>query len=431
MALVAERHSAAAAPASKADAEQLPPTELAFYDDMAAREFDASVTWADGAAVALDRTLFYPEGGGQPADSGTLRWEGGEARVADVQKHGEAVVHTLEGRAPPVGATVRGAVDGERRDALSQHHTATHVIGAAARRTLGPHVWQAGARKATGSARLDITHHRRLDRTAVAALEHEANSIVRGDHPVEARFATREAADAQYGVTLYQGGAPNYRDVRVVKIPGIDAQACAGTHVASTGALQAIKVLRTERIQDGVERIEFSAGKAAVAAAQAERELLEQAAAALGVPLEQVADAASKLMDERKELRTRVTTLEKELAEGRAGELAAERIGSVNLYINDCGDAPLAEMQELARRLSASGDALVLLATRAGGKGHVMAARGDKVEVDCGGLAGAAAKAAGGSGGGAPTHAKGAVPAERAGEALEALVTAARKALGK
>ena len=431
MALVAERHSAATAPTSKAEAEKLPPTELVFYDDMAAREFDANVTWADGAAVALDRTLFYPEGGGQPADSGTLRWESGEARVVDVQMRGEAAVHTLEGDAPPVGATVRGAIDGGRRDALSQHHTATHVIGAAARRTLGPHVWQAGARKATGSARLDITHHRRLDRTAVTALEHEANSIVRGDHPVEARFATREAADAQYGVTLYQGGAPNYRDVRVVEIPGIDAQACAGTHVASTGALQAIKVLRTERIQDGVERIEFSAGKAAVAAAQAERELLEQAAAALGVPLEQVADAASKLMDERKELRTRVTTLEKELAESRAGELAAERIGSVNLYINDCGDAPLAEMQELARRLSASGDALVLLATRTAGKGHVMAVRGGKVEVDCSALAGAAAKAAGGSGGGAPTHAKGAVPADRAGEALEALLTAARKALEK
>ena len=83
-------------------------------------------------------------------------------------------MHTLEGGAPPVGTTVRGAVDGGRRDALSQHHTATHVIGAAARHALGPHVWQAGARKTTNSARLDITHHRRLNRTAVAALEHEA-----------------------------------------------------------------------------------------------------------------------------------------------------------------------------------------------------------------------------------------------------------------
>ncbi len=431
MALVAERHAAAEKPVAKVAAEQLPPTELAFYDDMGAREFDASVTWANGGAVALDRTLFYPEGGGQPADAGALRWEGGEARVTDVRKRGDAVLHTLDGDAPPVGAAVRGAVDSARRDALSQHHTATHVIGAAARRTLGPHVWQAGARKATDSARLDITHHQRLDHAAVAALEREANRIVHDDHPVEAGFMTREEADALHGATLYQGGAPNYRDVRVVEIPGIDAQACAGTHVPRTGALQAIKVLRTERIQDGVERIEFSAGAAAVAAAQAERELLEQAAAALGVPLEQVADAAGKLMDERKELRSRVAALEKERAEGRAGELAAERIGSVDLYINDCGDAPLAEMQELARRLSTGGDALVLLATRAGGKGHVMAARGGKVTVDCGALAGAAAKAAGGGGGGAPTHAQGAVPADRTGKALEALATAARKALAE
>ncbi|HIM33389.1 MAG TPA: hypothetical protein EYI97_02780, partial [Candidatus Poseidoniales archaeon] len=136
-----------------------------------------------------------------------------------------------------------------------------------------------------------------------------------------------------------------------------------------------------------------------------------------------------KLMDERKELRSRVAALEKERAEGRAGELAAERIGSIDLYINDCGDAPLAEMQELARKLSKRGDALVVLATRTGGKGHIMAARGGKVAVDCGALAGAAAKAAGGGGGGAPTHAQGAVPADRTAEALETLVTAARKAL--
>ena len=178
-----------------------------------------------------------------------------------------------------------GTVNAERRLGLSRHHTATHLVGAAARKILGPHVWQAGASKHVDRARLDITHHRRLTRDVIDNLESTVNQLIIEDHPVTTGFHSREDADRKYGNTLYQGGAPNYQEVRVVEIPDVDVQACAGTHVASTSKLEAVKVLRTERIQDGVERIEFSAGPDAIKAAQKERALLEETAEKLGVPI--------------------------------------------------------------------------------------------------------------------------------------------------
>ena len=210
-----------------------------------------------------------------------MEWD--KSKVIDVQKIGDVVLHQIEGQVPSEGTEIVGLVDDDRRSSLSRHHTATHLIGAACREILGSHVWQAGASKSTDRARLDITHHRRLTREVVESIESRVNSLILEDNKVHTEFYSREEADKKYGNSLYQGGAPNYKEVRVVEIPSIDAQACAGTHVSSTLKVEAVKVLRTERIQDGVERIEFSAGPAAIEAAQRERALLEKTAKELGV----------------------------------------------------------------------------------------------------------------------------------------------------
>ena len=183
-------------------------------------------------------------------DTGYLEWNKTKSKIIDVQKVGDVVLHKTEGQSPPVGTQIIGLVDDERRSSLSRHHTATHLIGAAAREILGTHVWQAGASKSIDRARLDITHHRRLTRDVIESIESRVNSLILEDHKISTKFYTREEADRKYGNTLYQGGAPKYKQVRVVKIPNIDAQACAGTHVKSTSKVEAVKVLRTERIQD-------------------------------------------------------------------------------------------------------------------------------------------------------------------------------------
>ncbi|MEO2180063.1 MAG: alanine--tRNA ligase, partial [Candidatus Poseidoniia archaeon] len=222
-AMVADRHQGGAKEVKK-DPEAIgsEPTALDFYKDMEKRSFSSVVLLSEKGQISLKNTLFYPEGGGQQSDLGVINWDNNESKVIDVQKIGDVVIHYLEGEIPKVGMQVRGIVDDKRRSGLSMHHTATHLVGAAARQILGPHVWQAGASKYTDRARLDITHHRRLTREVIDNLETTVNQLVLADHPVTTQFYSREDADRKYGSTLYQGGAPKYRDVRVVEIPGID-----------------------------------------------------------------------------------------------------------------------------------------------------------------------------------------------------------------
>ena len=255
--MVAERHQGEAKDIKKAiESIVAEPTSLDFYNDMEKRSFSSEVIFSEKNQISMKNTFFYPEGGGQLCDTGVINWDGKKSQVTNVQKVGDVVVHHLEGEIPPVGTKVSGVVDDDRRTGLSSHHTATHLIGAAARQILGPHVWQAGASKHVNRARLDITHHRRLTREVIDNLESTVNQMILDDHPVRTEFHSREDADRLYGNILYQGGAPKYREVRVVEISGVDIQACAGTHVTKTSKLEAVKVLRTERIQDGVERIE-------------------------------------------------------------------------------------------------------------------------------------------------------------------------------
>ena len=168
LAMVADRHQGETKVKKKSDAIIVTePTELAFYEDMEKRRFKAKVTYSDESGICLDKTLFYPEGGGQLCDTGSLEWNGIRSKIFDVQKVGDVVLHKAEGQLPPVGTQIIGLVDDDRRSNLSRHHTATHLIGAAAREILGAHVWQAGASKSVDRARLDITHHRRLTRDVI------------------------------------------------------------------------------------------------------------------------------------------------------------------------------------------------------------------------------------------------------------------------
>ena len=301
-----------------------------------------------------------------------------------------------------------GIIDDDRRSSLSRHHTATHLIGAAAREILGPHVWQAGASKSVDRARLDITHHRRLTREIIESIESRVNSLVLEDHLVNTQFYTREEADKKYGNILYQGGAPKYREVRVVEIPSVDAQACAGTHVFSTSKIIAVKVLRTERIQDGVERIEFSAGPAALKAAQKERELLEKTAEELGVPIDQAPFAANKFVNEWKELRSKVSSLEKELATFKSSNVEFEKVGNFNFYMDIVENGNMGEIQILIRELTSNQDNVVAIGFSNGDKGSVILASASNLDINCGLVLKEALSAIGGSGGGKHSYAQGA-----------------------
>jgi alanyl-tRNA synthetase len=276
------------------DLEGLPETEVLYWGSHKELEFDAKVLRVIDDKVVLDRSAFYPTSGGQLHDVGTLN----DAEVVDVFKQGHCVVHTVksgEGDGLKEGSVVKGVIDAERRLQLAIHHTATHIVNGAAKQVLGRHVWQAGAAKTLDKARLDITHYDSLSEEEMEGIEDAANEVIRQDLEVKKSLVPRKEAEEKYGFVLYQGGAVPGKSIRVVEIPGFDVEACGGTHLDTTGEVGEIKLLKSSKLQDGIVRLEYVAGKAISKVEKQEGEVLGKIAEQLGVEKELVPGRAAEL----------------------------------------------------------------------------------------------------------------------------------------
>ncbi len=240
----------------KFDVTGIPKTKMMYYETPKATEFTAKVIKRIGDWVVLDKTLFYPMGGGQPSDVGTMSVKGKKHNVLEVQKIGEVVFHKVAG--PKEGDTVKGKIDWKRRFRLMQMHTSTHIIAGAARKVLGSHVWQAGAKKDTDASRIDLTHYKPFTPEELERIEKLANQTIKQAVSVDARFMPRSEAEQKYGFVLYQGGASPGKTVRVVKVGSLDVEACGGVHLTNTKDAEKIKIIKTERTQDGVNRLVFT-----------------------------------------------------------------------------------------------------------------------------------------------------------------------------
>ncbi len=354
--LIAERHlqpsqTSEEAVQSELDekVKDLPETRMLYYEDPYLSDFKAKILKVLGDAVILDQTAFYPEGGGQPADHGYLEFNGGRVRVVNVEKHGKVIVHFVDGSIPE-GLEVRGVIDWSRRISLMRHHTATHIINAAARHVLGEHVWQAGAQKEVDRSRLDISHYKRLSLSEVHKIERLANEIVCMNLPVEVMWAPREEAERRYGFRLYQGGVVPGREIRIVKIGDWDVEACGGTHCKSTGEVGMIKIIRTERIQDGVERLIFAAGPSALKRIQEYESKLYRISEMMEVPVEKVDRSLHNLISEFKVLRKDRENLIGKVASYEAERYLAEAsvINGLKVIIKIVGDAGIDQMIKVA-----------------------------------------------------------------------------------
>ena len=390
----------------------LPDTDKLFYEDPERASFEAVVLdvldRGEGYDVVLDQTMFYPEGGGQPADTGTLATDDTTVEVEDVQEESGVVLHRTD-EDPGKGEFVRGHVDMTRRKRLMAHHTATHIIGHATRTVLGGHIRQAGAQKGTDSSRLDVAHYDRISRAEIKRIERVANDYVRDNIPVTDEWIHRNDAQSEHGFDLFQGGIPPGEEIRLVHVDD-DVQACAGTHVARTGDIGLIKVLTTERVQDGVERIQFAAGDAAVEATQATEDALYEAADTLDVEPSAVPETAERFFTEWKQRGKQIDELKEQLAEVRAaggGDAETVEVGDTEAVVRRI-DGDIDELRTTANALVADGKIAVV----GSGQESVTFVVGipEGVPVNAGALVSELAGRVGGGGGGPPDFAQGGGP---------------------
>lgn len=383
----------------------LPPTRALYYEQPCEVEFEAMVLdFFDGLAV-LDQSIFYPEGGGQPADTGTLLSSESMVRVEDVVKYGDVLLHRVPGGSLKRGERVKGMVDEERRWSLMRHHTATHVLLHAAKEVLGAHIHQAGAQKGSDSARLDIRHFKHITDDELRRIELRANEMVQNNKPVFVKLEERQRAEEKYGFSLYQGGVPPGNAIRVVQVGG-EIQACAGTHVRTTGEIGAIKILRVEHIQDGVERLEFAAGRAAISAMQEVERLLADAAAELRIQPENLPSTVKRFFVEWKERGKEIDRLRKKLVDLELAQIEYETMGPAKVVIREI-DVDPSQLAALARKLAKTNGVALLVS--AGDRVHMVLASGTP-RVNAAAVLGEVSGALGGKGGGNATMAQAIVP---------------------
>jgi alanyl-tRNA synthetase len=417
--LVAESHSKAEdkeeVEHTFAGIEELPATERSYYYQPDELEFHAKVVAVIDGNIILDRTQFYPEGGGQPHDHGVITGGNITYHVVDVRIEQGVILHTVTEDIIDLepGDTVDGIVDIERRLAHMRHHTATHVVNDAAKKVLGNHIWQAGAQKSAERARLDLSHFKRITNEELKEIELIANHTVMANIPVEITWMDRTEAEQKFGFVLYQGGVPPGKQIRVLKV-GDDVEACGGTHVSNTGLIGPIKVLKTERIQDGVERLEYSAGEAAVKRWQEQDDLLRLSADEFKVAPEHLPETTARFFNEWKEFKKENARLKEELALVRVGSLMSDAvdIGGSRVIARILPGADIEELVKAAAELAKESDVVALLASDQDGV-KIVAAAGDKAlenGANSGDLVREMSRVVGGGGGGRPELAQGGGP---------------------
>jgi len=356
-----------------------------------------------------------------------------DMKIVRADKIGNIVVHKVEGEMQAkVGKLITCTIDEDRRRRLQRHHTATHVINGAARAVLGNHIWQTGAHKAADGARLDITHYADLTPDELEKIELLANRTVLAGMKVQGPFMERSAAEKKYGFRLYQGGAVPGKDIRVVRIGDFDVEACGGIHCKNTLEVGAIKILSTKRIQDGVVRLEFAAGMAAVEQMMGVWNAVKDTSVKLNATPDTLPEAVGKLMADWKELRKELDSVKKGMVGETATDLVqkAVQVKGVRI-IRHVQSEDMKHLVNMAKELLGHPKTVVALGSDLQGA-KIVVARTQDVPLDCRPLITAALKIVGGSGGGKPDFAQGGGPdTSKLEEAMDRLTADITSALEK
>jgi alanyl-tRNA synthetase len=390
-----------------------------YYSDSYLRVFSARVvardTFGGNPAVALDQSAFYPEGGGQPADRGTLNG----VAVLDVQARDGVVWHMLERELPR--DAVEGEVDWPRRfDHMQQHH-GQHLLSAAFVEALGLQTvsFHLGALMATIDLDAPV-----LGAEQVAAAESLANEVVWQDRPVQARFVS---AGELAALPLRKAPAVS-GPVRVVSVPGFDHSACGGTHPSSTGGVGLIAVRGWARQKSGV-RVEFVCGGRALRDYRRVNGITSQLAAGLSVAPDDLPATIERLRASEAGARKALEAAQGELLDAEAARLLAQAaaVGDMRVVRAVIHGRSVEALRALAQRVVASAGAVAVLGLSAE-RAQLLVARSADVSIDAAAALRAALPLIEGKGGGSPSLAQGSGPN---GAGLDAALDAAVVAIAQ
>jgi alanyl-tRNA synthetase len=287
--------------------------------------------------IILDKTPFYGESGGQVGDRGVISANGSAAEVGDTRLPLPGLyahqVKVASGGFEP-GMTVRAQVDPQHRAGAMRHHTSTHLLNAALRETLGPHVKQSGSLVAPDRLRFDFTHYTGVSRPELRHIENMVNSQVLRDAPVETRVMNREEA-LGYGALAFFGDKYG-EQVRVVEVPGFSKEFCGGTHVHETGEIGLFLLTVEQGVAAGTRRIEAITGEAALDRARADQSILEELEQQAKVDRKVLVDEYGKLREQLKAQQREIEKLKMKLATGGGGASAGaedlQEVGGVSYW---------------------------------------------------------------------------------------------------
>jgi alanyl-tRNA synthetase len=372
---------------------------------------DALEAGASGE-VLLDRTPFYPEAGGQVGDTGSLAADGLTAEVEDARRPVPGLVlHRVRVKRGTLrrGQTVRAAVDEGRRRMTAKNHTATHLLHAALRQTLGDHVKQAGSLVAPDRLRFDFTHFSPLSPHEVDRIEEAVNTQVWENRGVTTQVMGLDEALASGAMALF--GEKYGEQVRVVSVPEFSTELCGGTHVEATGEIGLFKILAQGGVAAGVRRIEAVTGPGAYQHMKREAQVLTETAARLKArPLELV-EKVEKLAETSRDLEREVQRLQARLLGGTlerllAGAVDVDGVRVVGALVEATDAKGMRELGDRVRDRLQRG--VVALAMHGDGKVTwvTMVTKDLTGRLHAGHLARDLAKLTGGGGGGRPDMAE-------------------------
>jgi len=385
--------------------------------------------------VVLDHTPFYAESGGQIGDAGVLAGVAAHFTVRDTQKIGASFAHVgvLDHGELRVGDAVEARVDSQRRTAIALNHSATHLLHAALRQVLGPHVEQKGSLVAADRLRFDFSHTQAMRPEELRQVEELVNSAIRRNAPAQTKVMALDEAVAAGAMSLF--GEKYDSDVRVLTIGDFSMELCGGTHVERAGDIGLFKILSESGVAAGVRRVEAVTGKTAYEWVVHTEQVLRDIAVMLRGSREDVDEKVRELVERSRRLEKEVQQLKSKLASGQGGDLTsqAKDVDGIKVLAAQIDGADAKSLRDAVDQLKGKlGSSVIVLATVQEGKVVLVAGVSADLltRMKAGEIAGAVAEQVGGRGGGRADFAQaGGTQPENLGKALAGVESLIRNRL--